>query len=100
MKPVAFDYARPASLGEAIGLLAGTADAKVLAGGQTLRPMLNLPPPPPAPSVPNLRPPQPALLVAIPRLPELAAVHEHADAITLGATVTHAAIEDGRVADP
>jgi carbon-monoxide dehydrogenase medium subunit len=88
MKPVAFDYARPSSLAEAIGLLAGAADAKVLAGGQTLGPML------------NLRLAQPTLLVDITRIAELAAVHEHADAITLGATVTHAAIEDERVADP
>jgi carbon-monoxide dehydrogenase medium subunit len=88
MKPVAFDYVRPASLGEAISFLTGTADAKVLAGGQTLCPML------------NLRLAQPTLLVDITRIPELAAVHEHVDAITLGATVTHAAIEDARIADP
>jgi carbon-monoxide dehydrogenase medium subunit len=88
MKPAPFDYARPASLSEAIGLLAGTADAKVLAGGQTLGPML------------NLRLAQPTLLVDITRIAELAAVHEHPDTITLGATVTHAAIEDGRIADP
>ena len=63
-------------------------DAKVLAGGQTLGPML------------NLRLAQPALLVDITRIPELAAVSEDADAVTIGATVTHAAIEDGRVPDP
>jgi carbon-monoxide dehydrogenase medium subunit len=40
------------------------------------------------------------LLVDITRIPELAAVSENADAVTIGATVTHAAIEDGRVADP
>mgnify|MGYP001254158372 CR=1 FL=1 len=88
MKPVSFEYVRPASLGEAVGFLGGTADAKVLAGGQTLGPML------------NLRLAQPALLVDITRIPELATVHGHADAITLGATITHAAIEDGRVPDP
>ena len=89
MKPVAFDYARPASgRRRRCGLLAGNADAKVLAGGQTLGPML------------NLRLAQPALLVDITRIPELAARHEDGDAITIGATVTHAAIEDGRVPDP
>jgi len=88
MKPVAFDYARPASVAEAVRLLAGNPEAKVLAGGQTLGPML------------NLRLAQPALLVDITRIPELAAVSEDADAIMIGATVTHAAIEDGRVADP
>lgn len=88
MKPVAFEYARPASVAEALAMLVGKPDAKVLAGGQTLGPML------------NLRLAQPALLVDITRIPELAAVSEDADAITIGATVTHAAIEDGRVPDP
>ncbi len=88
MKPVAFDYARPASVAEAVRMLAASPDAKVLAGGQTLGPML------------NLRLAQPALLVDITRIPELAAVSEDADAVTIGATVTHAAIEDGRVPDP
>jgi hypothetical protein len=34
------------------------------------------------------------------RIPELAAVTEDVDAVTIGATVTHAAVEDDRVADP
>jgi carbon-monoxide dehydrogenase medium subunit len=88
MKPVAFDYARPASVAEAVRMLAADPRAKVLAGGQTLGPML------------NLRLAQPALLVDITRIPELAAVSEDADAVSIGATVTHAAVEDGRVADP
>ena len=88
MKPAAFDYARPTSIPEALQMLADNRDAKVLAGGQTLGPML------------NLRLAQPALLVDITRIPELAAVSEGADAVTIGATVTHAAIEDGRVPDP
>src|SRR5882724_6225476 len=88
MKPAAFDYARPTSVAEAVKLLAGNAQAKVLAGGQTLGPML------------NLRLAQPALLVDITRIPELAAVAEDADSVTIGATVTHAAVEDGRIADP
>lgn len=88
MKPVAFDYVRPGSVREAIGLLAEHEDAKILAGGQTLGPML------------NLRLAQPALLIDITRIAELAGVREEADAITIGATVTHAAIEDGRITDP
>ena len=40
MKPVAFDYVRPASVGEACGLLAADDGARVIAGGQTLIPML------------------------------------------------------------
>jgi carbon-monoxide dehydrogenase medium subunit len=88
MKPVAFDYARPATVAEALQLLAATPDAKALAGGQTLGPML------------NLRLAQPALLVDITRIPELAAIEADADTVSIGATVTHAAIEDGRVSDP
>jgi carbon-monoxide dehydrogenase medium subunit len=88
MKPVAFDYARPAGIDEAVALLAANPDAKVLAGGQTLGPML------------NLRLAQPALLIDITRIAELAAVREEANAIVLGATVTHASVEDGRVPDP
>ncbi len=88
MKPTAFDYVRPSTVAEALGALRNTPGAKVLAGGQTLGPML------------NLRLAQPALLVDITRIPELAAVTEDADAVTIGAIVTHAAIEDGRVPDP
>lgn len=88
MKAVAFDYARPATIEEAVGLLAATPDAKVLAGGQTLGPML------------NLRLAQPSLLVDITRIPELAHVEETRKLVSIGATVTHAAIEDGHIPDP
>jgi carbon-monoxide dehydrogenase medium subunit len=88
MKPAAFDYVRPASVAEALSALAATPGARVLAGGQTLGPML------------NLRLARPPLLVDITRIPELAAVSEDSHAVTIGATVTHAAIEDGRVPDP
>jgi carbon-monoxide dehydrogenase medium subunit len=88
MKAVAFDYARAASVAEALQMLGRAPDAKVLAGGQTLGPML------------NLRLAQPGLLVDISKVPEMAAVSEEAGAVTIGATVTHAAIEDGRIADP
>ena len=87
MKPARFDYAVPGGLDEAVALLAETPGAKVLAGGQTLGPML------------NLRLVQPALLVDITRNPELVAVKEDGDWISYGACVTHAAIEDGRVPD-
>lgn len=88
MKPVAFDYVRPTTVHEAVALLAANPDAKILAGGQTLGPLL------------NLRLAQPALLVDITRIAELADVRTEPDAILLGATITHASIEDGRVPDP
>ena len=88
MKPFPFDYARPRDLREAGALLAKVGEgARVLAGGQSLGPML------------NFRLARPSMLVAIHHLPELRAVEQTADAVTLGACVTHAAIADGRTPD-
>jgi carbon-monoxide dehydrogenase medium subunit len=88
MKPAPFELARPASLPEAAATLARHAGgARLLAGGQSLGPML------------NLRLVRPAMLVSIAHLPELGAVSESADAVTIGAGVTHAAIADGRTPD-
>ncbi|NVO15159.1 MAG: FAD binding domain-containing protein [Rhodoplanes sp.] len=88
MKAAAFDYARPDTIAEACALIAGDHDAKLMAGGQSLGPML------------NLRLAQPSLLVDITRIKDLARIEERDDAVTFGAIVTHAAIEDRRIADP
>lgn len=89
MKAPAFEYIRPQSLAEAVALLAQSSDeARVIAGGQTLLAMM------------NLRIAAPALLIDIARLPELAAATEDNDNVILGAGITHAMIEDGRVPDP
>ena len=83
MKAAAFDYARPRDLGEAVALLTqAKGSAKVLAGGQSLGPML------------NLRLARPGLLVDISRLDELRAIEDAGDAWRIGAAVTHSAIED------
>jgi carbon-monoxide dehydrogenase medium subunit len=88
MKPVAFAYERPTTLADAARLLGrGHVFAKALAGGQSLGPML------------NLRLAQPDLLVDITSIPELTAVAEGRGALEIGACVTHADIEDGRVPD-
>jgi carbon-monoxide dehydrogenase medium subunit len=88
MKPAPFEHARPATLAEAISALAAAGgSARVLAGGQSLGPML------------NLRLAQPRLLVQVRHLPELAGVTADDDAVTIGACVTHAAIADGLVPD-
>ena len=79
MKPAPFELARPANLAEAAAALAQHGGARLLAGGQSLGPML------------NLRLVRPAMLVAIAHLPELGAVAEDADAVTIGAAVTHSA---------
>jgi carbon-monoxide dehydrogenase medium subunit len=89
MKAPAVDYVRPRSLSEAIDLLVRNGgEARVLAGGQSLVAMM------------NLRVASPGLLIDIARLPELAVTSEDGDAVTLGACITHAALEDGGVPDP
>ena len=89
MKPARFDYERPTTLAQAFALLnRDKTFVKVLAGGQSLGPML------------NFRLVQPELLVDVTRIPELNRVEEDAESVTLGACVTHAAIEDGAVPDP
>src|SRR5271156_6045123 len=87
MKACAFDYARPKDVDEALRLLAKD-DAKPMAGSQSLGPML------------NLRVLQPSLLVDLRFIPELKNSSEDRDCVTLGACITHAQIEDGRVPDP
>jgi carbon-monoxide dehydrogenase medium subunit len=88
VKPARFDYERPRDLRAALALLAGeTVTAKVLAGGQTLGPLL------------NMRLVQPDLVIDITAIPEMIRVEEDADHLVLGACITHADIEDGRVPD-
>jgi aerobic carbon-monoxide dehydrogenase medium subunit len=88
VKPARFDYERPRDLNTALALLAGeNVTAKVLAGGQSLGPLL------------NLRLVQPDLIVDITAIPEMIRVEESADHLVLGACITHADIEDGRVPD-
>jgi carbon-monoxide dehydrogenase medium subunit len=88
MKAVAFEYARPATLAEALGEIAGDAGGKPLAGGQSLGPMM------------NLRVAKPSRLVDISRLAELRDQSETAEAVTIGACITHAEIEDDKIRDP
>ncbi|HEX8303760.1 MAG TPA: FAD binding domain-containing protein [Jatrophihabitans sp.] len=81
MKPPAFDYSRPESLDEASGLLAEYGpDAKVLAGGQSLLPLL------------SMRLIAPARLVDINRLAELAYIRSGPDAVRVGALARHTAV--------
>jgi len=81
MKPAPFEYVRPGSLAEACELLAADEDARVIAGGQTLVPML------------AMRLARPARLIDILRLPELAGIREEAGAVVVGATTRQAQAE-------
>ena len=82
MKPSPFTWSAPSSLDEALAVLADVGgDGKVLAGGQSLLPML------------NMRLAAPAHLVDINRLGELATVKVEDGAVVVGALARHAAVE-------
>jgi carbon-monoxide dehydrogenase medium subunit len=87
VKPVNFAYARPIDVEGSLSLLAEDRSVKVVAGSQSLGPML------------NLRLVQPDLLVDITGVEELRQVREEADGVVIGACVTHSDIEDRRVPD-
>ncbi len=82
MYPAAFEYAAPESLEEAFALMAERGDeARVLAGGQSLIPMM------------KLRLAAPAMLIDINRLPGLDQIHESDWHLSMGALVRHRDIE-------
>lgn len=86
MKPAAFEYVLADSIGMAIASLAQAGgDAKIIAGGQSLVPML------------NFRLLRPATLVDINRIPNLAYVREEADAVRIGALTRHHQLETSPV---
>ncbi len=78
MIPAAFDYEVAGSVDEASTMLGQADDAKLIAGGHSLLPLM------------KLRFAQPSLLVDIGRLDELAYVREDGDAIAIGALTRHA----------
>jgi carbon-monoxide dehydrogenase medium subunit len=89
MKPIAFHYERASSIEDAINLLSEqNVFAKIIAGSQSLGPML------------NLRIAQPELLIDITSVRALTDVASTLDQVDLGACITHADIEDGRAPDP
>jgi carbon-monoxide dehydrogenase medium subunit len=80
MIPAEFDYVAPASLDEAISALAeGGEDAKLLAGGHSLLPLM------------KLRLAAPSLLVDLRRVPDLAGVQRNGG-VRIGALTTHTAV--------
>jgi aerobic carbon-monoxide dehydrogenase medium subunit len=88
MKPGRFAYHLASSIDEALELLAEHGDeAKVLAGGQSLVPLL------------NMRLAQPSVLVDVSRVPALTTTSVHEDEVHYGAATLHRSFEDGDVAD-
>jgi carbon-monoxide dehydrogenase medium subunit len=87
MKPAPFAYERPRDVAAALAAMAGEGTIKIMAGGQSLGPML------------NLRLVAPDTVVDITGLDELKHVEVTGGALVIGACVTHADIEDGRIPD-
>jgi len=81
MKPAPFEYSRPASLDEACALLVADDGARVIAGGQTLVPLM------------AMRLARPTRLVDIARIPGLAYIRDDGDAVTIGATTKQCVAE-------
>jgi len=89
LKPAPFEYHCPLSADEAVSLLSDfDGYAAVLAGGQTLVPLL------------NLRLAQPECVVDVSRIQSMAQCREDSQRVVLGANCTHAGVEDGRFPDP
>ena len=88
MKAASFAYQRPSDLQAALTITAETGDAaKIIAGGQSLGPML------------NLRLVSPDLIIDISGLSELKQAERSGDDLVIGACITHGDIEDGRIPD-
>jgi carbon-monoxide dehydrogenase medium subunit len=82
MKPAPFDYHRPASLAEAFDLLERYGDdGRILAGGQSLVPAL------------NMRLSTPRAVIDINRLPALDAIRLAPEGLVIGALARHEAVE-------
>ena len=85
MKPGPFEYHAPASIGEACSLIGSLEDAKVLAGGQSLIPLL------------NFRLARPAHLVDINRIANFGRIYERDGGIAVGALARQADVEDSQL---
>ena len=82
MKPAAFEYHAPESVDDAVGLLSSHEDAKVLAGGQSLVPMM------------SFRLARPACIVDINGISDLDYIRSNAGDLQIGAIARQTALED------
>lgn len=89
MKPAPFEYHRPADATEAVTMLAALGDeAKILGGGQSLLPIM------------NMRLAEPGHLIDVSALADLLKYDDEPDHVTWGAATTHQMVEDELVPDP
>jgi len=82
MKPAAFEYSRPADIDEACAMLAADDGARVIAGGQTMVPLM------------AMRLARPTRLIDIARIPGLAYVRDEGKEIAIGATTKQHVVEN------
>ena len=87
MKAAAFDYVRPPDLAGVRDTLRQGSGAKLIAGGQSLLPLL------------NLRLARPTLLIDVGRIEALRAIEDRGTHVRIGAAVTHAELEDRLITD-
>jgi CO/xanthine dehydrogenase FAD-binding subunit len=81
MKPAPFEYARPSDLAEACAMLAAGDDARIIAGGQSLVPLM------------AMRLARPKRLIDIARLPELSFVRQEQEFVAIGSTTCQCVVE-------
>src|SRR5882757_6599216 len=86
MKPAPFEYVRPDALAEVCEILAADEDARIIAGGQTLIPML------------AMRLARPTKLVDILRLGELRGIRTEGDVLVIGAVTRQVEVERSEIA--
>ena len=86
MIPAAFEYHRPASVSEALQLLQRLSDAKLLAGGHSLLPMM------------KLRLASPAHLIDLGRIEAMRYIRQDGQMLVIGALTTHWGIESSQLA--
>src|SRR5260221_12579408 len=81
MNPARFEYAGPAALDQACAMLAAGDDARIIAGGQTLVPLM------------AMRLARPKRLIDIARISDLAFVRHEREGIAIGATTRQCVLE-------
>src|SRR5207249_952947 len=81
MKPAPFDYARPSDVNEACAMVAAGDDTRIIAGGQSLVPLM------------AMRLARPKRLIDIARISDLAFVRRESDAVSIGATSRQCVLE-------
>jgi CO/xanthine dehydrogenase FAD-binding subunit len=86
MKPAPFEYVAPTSLEEAVeALVAANGDGKIIAGGQSLMPLL------------NFRMARPSVVVDLQKIPGLSFIDDRGSAVVIGALTRHADVERSNI---